>query len=61
METQLEQGKEHYVSTQVLMETLSISRSTVYRMVKSGMPHIWVGSVRRYPLVQVLNWLKEDH
>ena len=61
MENQLEQLNEQYVSTQGLMETLSISRSTVNRLVKRGMPHIWVGSVRRFPLVRLLEWLKNDH
>ena len=61
MESQLEQGKEHYVSTQGLMERLSISRSTVHRLLKRGMPHIWVGSVRRYSIGQVLEWLKKDN
>ncbi|MEE9144982.1 MAG: helix-turn-helix domain-containing protein [Candidatus Binatia bacterium] len=60
METQVEQAREQFVGTQELMETLSVSRSTVNRMVKRGMPHIWVGSVRRYPLNQVLEWLKND-
>ncbi len=60
METQVEQAREQFVGTQELMETLSVSRSTVNRMVKRGMPHIWVGSVRRYPLSQVLDWLKKD-
>ena len=60
METQVEDGRDQFVSTQELMDTLSISRSTVNRMVKRGMPHIWVGSVRRYPLGQVLDWLKND-
>ncbi len=60
METQVEQGREQFVGTQELMDTLSISRSTVNRLVKRGMPHIWVGSVRRYPLGQVLEWLKKD-
>ncbi len=60
METQVEQGREQFVGTQELMDTLSVSRSTVNRMVKRGMPHIWVGSVRRYPLSQVLEWLKND-
>ena len=60
METQIEQAREQFVGTQELMDTLSISRSTVNRLVKRGMPHIWVGSVRRYPLNQVLEWLKKD-
>ncbi len=60
METQVEQGKEQFVGTQELMDVISISRSTVNRLVKRGMPHIWVGSVRRYPVTQVLEWLKKD-
>jgi len=60
MDTQVEQAREHFVGTQELMDTLSISRSTVNRLVKRGMPHIWVGSVRRYSLNEVLEWLKKD-
>ncbi len=60
MENQLDQSRDQFVGTQELMDTLSISRSTVNRLVKRGMPHIWVGSVRRYPLNQVLDWLKKD-
>ncbi len=60
METQVEQGREQYVGTQELMDTLSISRSTVNRLVKKGMPHIWVGAVRRYPVSQVIEWLQND-
>ena len=30
------------------------------RLVKRGMPYVWVGSVRRYLLSQVLDWLKSD-
>jgi helix-turn-helix protein len=50
-----------YVSTQKLMDTLDISRSTVNRMVKRGMPHLWVGAVRRYPLDAVVEWLKQKY
>ena len=60
METQIEEGREQFVGTKELMDTLSISRSTVNRLVKRGMPHIWVGSVRRYSLNEVLEWLKKD-
>ncbi len=60
METQVEQARDQFVGTQELMDTLSISRSTVNRLVKRGMPHIWVGAVRRYPVTQVLEWLKSD-
>ena len=50
---------EQYLSTAELMGTLSISRSTINRMVKRGFPHLWVGAVRRFPIEQVLEWLKE--
>ncbi len=60
METQVEQGRDQFVGTQELMDTISISRSTVNRLVKRGMPHIWVESIRRFPLGQVLEWLKKD-
>lgn len=48
-----------YLSTGELMETLSISRSTINRLVKRGLPHIWVGSVRRFPVSDVIAWLKK--
>ena len=56
-----EQGKdiEQYLSTAELMGTLSISRSTVNRMVKRGMPHVGVGTVRRFPVDQVIAWLNK--
>ena len=50
-----------YVSTGELMNALSISRSTVNRMIGRGMPYVWIGSVRRYPLHQVLDWLKATY
>ena len=61
MEMKTEQGKdiEQYLSTGELMGTLSISRSTVNRMVNRGLPHVWVGAVRRFPMAQVLEWFKE--
>ncbi len=59
METQVEQ-REQFVGTRELMDILSVSRSTVNRLVKRGMPHLWVGSVRRFPLNQILEWLNGD-
>ena len=52
---------EHYVSTGGLMNVLEISRSTVYRLMAKGMPNIMVGSVHRFPIEQVLTWLKENY
>ena len=57
MDTQIVQ----YVSTGELMNALSISRSTVNRMIGRGMPYVWIGSVRRYPLQQVLDWLRATY
>lgn len=54
-----ESNAEHYLSTGKLMEMLGISRSTVYRLMAKGMPHIMVGSVHRFPKEQVLKWLQE--
>ena len=48
---------EQYISTNELMRMLSISRSTVYRLIDRGMPYIKVGSVNRFPKDQVLAWL----
>jgi excisionase family DNA binding protein len=52
---------EHYLSTGDLMDVLEISRSTVYRLMAKGMPNIKVGSVHRFPIEQVLKWLKENY
>lgn len=60
METQSEQRNDNFIGTQELMDTLSISRSTVNRLVKRGMPHIWVGSTKRFLLAKVIEWLKND-
>ncbi|MFQ5853425.1 MAG: helix-turn-helix domain-containing protein [Candidatus Binatia bacterium] len=51
---------EIYLSTGELMDMLSISRSTVYRLMEKGLPNIMVGSVHRFPKEQVLVWLKEE-
>jgi len=49
-----------WVGSKALMQRLSISRSTVGRMVQRGCPHIYVGSQRRFNLNQVIQWLKEQ-
>jgi len=51
---------EQYLNTGELMDTLYISRSTVNRLVKRGLPHIWVGSTRRFLLAEIIKWLKND-
>jgi excisionase family DNA binding protein len=61
MSTDQEKNTERYLSTGELMEVLSISRSTVYRLMEKGLPNIMVGSVHRFPIDQVLTWLKEKN
>lgn len=55
-----ERNIEHYISTSGLMDVLEISRSTVYRLMAKGMPNIKVGNIHRFPIQQVLVWLKEN-
>jgi excisionase family DNA binding protein len=59
MTTEPKKHIEQYLSTAELMTMLSISRSTVYRLMAKGMPNIMVGGVHRFPKDQVLTWLTE--
>ncbi len=43
-----------------LKNKFSISRSTVNRMVKKGLPCIWVGAERRFNVAQVMEWLEQQ-
>ena len=52
------ENQEKYLSTSQLMDYLEISRSTVYRLMAKGMPNIMVGSVHRFPVIQVVEWLE---
>jgi excisionase family DNA binding protein len=52
---------EHYLITGGLMDVLEISRSTVYRLMAKGMPNIKIGAVHRFPIEQVLTWLKTNY
>jgi excisionase family DNA binding protein len=61
MNKESERDMEHYLSTAGLMDVLEISRSTIYRLMARGMPNIKVGSVHRFPIEQVLTWLKENY
>lgn len=58
MNAEQDKDIEQYLSTGGLMEMLAISRSTVYRLMEKGLPNIMVGSVHRFPVEQVLTWLK---
>ena len=61
MNTEQEKNTERYLSTGELMDVLSISRSTVYRLMEKGLPSIMIGSVHRFPIDQVLTWLNEKN
>jgi excisionase family DNA binding protein len=58
MNAEQEKNTERYLSTGELMDVLSISRSTVYRLIAEGMPCMKVGSVNRFSRDRVLAWLE---
>jgi len=60
MNAEQEKHTERYLSTGELMDILSISRSTVYRLMAKGMPNIMVGTVHRFPMSQVVGWLENQ-
>ena len=60
MNAEQERNTERYLSTGDLMDILSISRSTVYRLMAKGMPNIMVGTVHRFPMTQVVGWLENQ-
>ena len=60
MNTEQERNTERYLSTGDLMDILSISRSTVYRLMAKGMPNIMVGTVHRFPMTRVVEWLENQ-
>ena len=43
------------------MDVLEILGAPVYRLMAKGMPNVMVGSVHRFPIEQVLRWLKENY
>jgi excisionase family DNA binding protein len=51
---------ERYLNMGELMDTLGISRSTVYRLMAKRIPKIMVGSVQRFPVNQVVGWLQKQ-
>jgi len=61
MKKNLDRDIGHCISTGRLMDVLGISRSAVCRLMASGMPHIKVGSMQRFPIEQVFRWLKENY
>jgi excisionase family DNA binding protein len=48
------------LTAEELQQQLNISRSTLYRLRKEGLPHVQVGyRTIRYELPAVLRWLKD--
>jgi excisionase family DNA binding protein len=49
------------LTAEEMEQQLNISRTTLYRLRKQGLPHIKVGhKTIRYDLVAVLKWLEEN-
>ena len=47
-----------YLSTAELIEELRISRATIYRMIREGMPHIQFGRDKQFNLAEVKAWVE---
>lgn len=41
-----------------IMSLLGVSRTTVYKWMKDGMPHIYVGKLLFFDKVEVTAWVK---
>jgi hypothetical protein len=52
-----ETKNEGYVSSTVIKNYFSIPKSSFELLVKQGMPHIRIGAVRRFRLLEVESWL----
>lgn len=48
---------EQYLTTKQLMDILQISRSSIHRWIEQGMPCIKAGSLNRFSMTEVLDWL----
>ena len=54
--------QEKFLTTGQLMNFLEISRSTIFRLRRRGLPSVRIGtSVRRFPVEGVLKWLKQNY
>jgi hypothetical protein len=49
------------ITEKELLEEFKISRTTLWRLRKMGMPHIKVGSTYRYEKEDVVRWLKNSN
>ena len=52
--------KDQWVGVGEIMGRFSISRSTVNRMVKKGLPCLWIGAERRFNVARVMEWLEKQ-
>jgi excisionase family DNA binding protein len=52
------QERENYLTMRDLMDYLKISRFSVYRFIKEGMPNYKFGGMRRFKASEVEEWLK---
>jgi len=52
-----ETKNEGYVSSTIIKNYFSIPKSSFELLVKQGMPHILIGAVRRFRLLEVESWL----
>lgn len=51
--------KELYVDSLEVMKYLSVSKSTLERLVADGMPHVKINRSRRYKLSEIDRWLNK--
>jgi 5-methylcytosine-specific restriction protein A len=49
----------HYLNSKEIMESFSISRTTLYRMEQEGLPFMQVGKAKRYSLEEVKVWMDD--
>ena len=49
-----------FISEEELSERLQVSRNTLWKLRKKGMPHTRVGKKIRYNHEDAINWLKEN-
>lgn len=48
----------HMLRIRDVMLLFGVSRTTVYKWMKSGMPHVYVGKLLFFDESQVLDWVK---
>ena len=51
--------EKEYLTANEICEKLKISYTTLYRLVKKGLPYLKVGNQQRFVFEEVEQWLKE--